>query len=453
MNSKATGFVRIVVLVGLTVVTTAFALAQDSSSSTPQDGDSASPAPVTKAVESSNPISGSPKPAGRVYLALGSDRLFTLNPMLKTQLLFQMDLTEGYDDGIVLAPRVETYYTLWTPRLAFLGRTPKSEYVIQYTPAVAYFGNTPIGLQSLQQVSGELHTEVNSYWGWDTSFNFVDGSYPVSLLSPFNFFAVNDIAIVNIDSILLLSTASYLTASASVGLHWKPTPKDLFVLRTTYDYANFPPNDIPGSVPGHVNRGILAVNYTRSVSERLNLLANANAVHVFGPLACTTYGGQLGASYKIRQDTFVSGTVGPEFGAAPCSNSIQMSYAGSLTSRMSRNWSGYINVARTTTGALYSSYGSGLTDTLAAGVMREWGPLVDARVDAGYIRVESLPTIPNSYNAQGKFISGRVDWTMAPPLVLSLQYSRIYETITGMPFNRNQVFMELQLRPNPKAAF
>jgi hypothetical protein len=393
MNSKATGFVRIVVLVGLTVVTTAFALAQDSSSSTPQDGDSASPAPVTKAVESSNPISGSPKPAGRVYLALGSDRLFTLNPMLKTQLLFQMDLTEGYDDGIVLAPRVETYYTLWTPRLAFLGRTPKSEYVIQYTPAVAYFGNTPIGLQSLQQVSGELHTEVNSYWGWDTSFNFVDGSYPVSLLSPFNFFAVNDIAIVNIDSILLLSTASYLTASASVGLHWKPTPKDLFVLRTTYDYANFPPNDIPGSVPGHVNRGILAVNYTRSVSERLNLLANANAVHVFGPLA------------------------------------------------------------RTTTGALYSSYGSGLTDTLAAGVMREWGPLVDARVDAGYIRVESLPTIPNSYNAQGKFISGRVDWTMAPPLVLSLQYSRIYETITGMPFNRNQVFMELQLRPNPKAAF
>jgi hypothetical protein len=451
MNPKMTKFVRTVALAMLSVVTSAFASAQVPSSAVPQDGDSAPP--VTKAVDSSNPLDDSPKPAGRVYLALGSDRLFSLNPMLKSQFLFQMDLSQGYDDGIVLVPRVTTYYTLWTPRLAFLGRTPKSEYVIQYTPAVAYFGNTPIGLQSLQQVSAELHTEVNNYWGWDTSFNFADGSYPVSLLSPFNFNAINDITVVNVESILLLSTASYLSLSASVGLHWKPTPKDLLVLTTTYDYADFPQNDIPGNVPGHVHRAMLGVKYTRAVSERLNLLADGNAVHVFGPLGCTTYGGELGASYKIRQDTFVSGTVGPEFGAAPCSNSIQMYYAGSLTSRMSRHWSGYVNAARTTTGALYSSFGSGLTDTFGAGVMRQWGTSVDARVDVGYIRVESLPTIPNSYNAQGKFISGRVDWTMAPPLVLSLQYSRIYESITGMPFNRNQVFLQLQLRPNPRAAF
>jgi hypothetical protein len=452
MNAKRAKFMRSAALAVLTLMITAFASAQDSSSPTPQDSDSASPAPITKAVESSTPLSGSPKPAGRVYMALGSDRLFTLNPMLKSQLLFQMDLTEGYDDGIVLVPRVETYYTLWTPRLAFLGQTPKSEYVIQYAPAVAYFGNTPIGLESLQQVSADLNTEVNSYWGWNASLNFADGSYPVSLLSPFTFSSVNDIAVVDVESILLLSTSSYLSLSANLGLHWRPTTRDLLVVSTTYGYASFPPNNVPGSVPGHVNRAILNVNYTRSVSERLNLLAYGNAVHVFGPLGCTTYGGQLGASYKIRQGTFVSGVVGPEVGAAPCTNAT-MSYTGSLTSRMSKNWSGYVNGARTTTGALNPSLASGLTDTLGAGVMRQWGAAVDARVDTGYLRVESLPTAPNSYNAKGTFISGRVDWIAAPPLVLSLQYSRIYETITGVPFNRNQVFVQLQLRPNPKVAF
>jgi hypothetical protein len=451
MNPKWKKFVRTAGIAVLTVLTSAFASAQDSSSSVSQQGGSAPP--TTKAVESSNPLSESPKPAGRVYLALGSDRLFMLNPMLKSQLLFQMDLTQGYDDGIVLAPRVTTYYTLWTPRLAFLGRTPKSEYMIQYTPAVSYFGNTPIGLQSLQQVSAEQHTEVNNYWGWDTAFHFSDGSYPVSLLNPFSFSVVNDIAVVDITSILLLTTSNYLNVSASIGLHWRPAPKDLFVLDAYYDYVDYPPNEIPGSVPGHVSRAILTAKYTRSVTERLDLLANGNAAHVFEALGCSTYGGQIGASYRIRQHTFVSGTVGPQFGAAPCANTLQMSYAASLTSRMSKNWSGYVNAARTTIGPLYSSYGSGLTDTIGAGVMRQWGTSVDARVDVGYIQVESLPTIPSSYNALGKFVSGRVDWTIMPTLVLSGQYSRIHESIAGTPFNRNQVFAQLQLRPSPRAAF
>ena len=452
MNPKIAKFVRTAALAMLAAVTSAFASGQDSSSSAPQDDDSAPP--VTKAVDSSNPLGGSPKPAGRVYMGLGSDRLFSLDTMQKAQLLFQMDVTEGYDDGIILLPtRTGVYYTLWTPRIALLGRTPKSEYVIQYAPTVSYFANTPLGVEALHQASAEQHTEVSSYWGWDASLAVTNGSYPVSLLSGFNFIALDNIAAVDIDSILLLSTTSYFNSNASIGLHWTPTPRDIFVLSTTYNYANFPPNDVPGSVPGHIHRGILAASYTHSVSPRLSLLANGNAVHVFGPLACTTYGGQLGASYKIHEDTLISGTVGPEFGSAPCSSSMLLSYAGSVASRLSRNWVGYLNAVRTTTGALHSSLGSGLTETFGAGVTRQLGTWVDARVDAGYIRVNSLPTLPASYNAQGKFISGRVDWTLAPPLQLSLQYSRIYQTVSSLTLDRNQVFLMLQWRPNPKAAF
>jgi len=455
MNPKKTKFVRTATLALLAAVTGALACAQDSSSSIQQDGDSTdSASTITKAADSSNPFGGPPKPAGRLYMGLGSDRLFSLDTMRKAQLLFQMDLTEGYDDGIILLPtRTDVYYTLWSPRIAFLGRTPKSEYVIQYTPTVSYFADTPIGVQALHQVSAEQHTEVNSYWGWDTSLYVANGSYPVSLLSGFNFVAIDNIAAVNIDSILLLSTTSYFNSNASVGLHWTPTPQDVFVLSTTYNYANFPANNVPGSVPGHIHRGIIAAGYTHSVSPRLSLLANGDAVHIFGPLNCTTYGGQFGATYKIGEDTLLSGRIGPEFGSAPCSSSILLSYSGSLTSRLSRNWTGYLNAARTTSGVLHSSLGSGLTETFGAGITRQLGTWVDARVDAGYIRVDSLPTLPNSYNAQGKFISGRVDWILAPPLELSLQYSRIYQTASSLTLDRNQVFLMLQWRPNPRAAF
>jgi len=453
MNPKTPKFARITALAVLALLTSGFASAQDPSSSVLQDGNSAPPSP--KSVESSNPYGGPPKPAARVYLALGTDRLFSLNELLKSQLLFQMDLTEGYDDGVILSPAsTGVYYTLWTPRIALLGRTAKSEYAIQYTPTVSYLANAgPVGVQAFHQVSAEQHTEVNSYWGWDFVLYVENGSYPVSLLSGFNFASINGISAVNVNSILLLSTTSYFNLNASVGLHWKPTPRDVFQLSPGYNYTNFPPNKVPGSVPGHIQRGILTANYTHSVSPRLSLLANGAAVHVFGPLACTTYGGQFGASYEIRQDTTISGTVGPQSGTAPCSNSLLVAYSGYLTSRLSRNWVVYLNAARTNTGAVHSSLGSGLTETFGAGITRQLDTWVDARVDAGYIRVKSLPTVPTSYNAQGKFIAGRIGWTLAPPLSLKLEYSRIYQTVSNLTLDRNQASVTLEWRPSPRAAF
>src|SRR5271166_2269581 len=119
MNSIRPKFVRITALAVLTVVASGFASAQDPAPSVLQNGNPAPPSSTS--VEPSYPFGETAKPAGRVFLGLGTDRLFSLNAMLKSQLLFQMDLTEGYDDGIILYPtRTGVYYTLWTPRIAFL---------------------------------------------------------------------------------------------------------------------------------------------------------------------------------------------------------------------------------------------------------------------------------------------------------------------------------------------
>ena len=453
MNPKKPKFVRIAVLAVLTALTSGFASAQDPSSSVPQDGNPGPPS--TGAGQSQSVWGGPPKPAGRTYMGLGTDRLISLNPLLKSQLLFQMDLTQGYDDGVILFPaRTGVYYTLWTPRIALLGRTSKSEYMFQYTPTLSYFANAgPIGFEAFHQTAAELHTEVTRDWGWDSILTVSSGSYPVSLLNGFNFVSVGNTSAVNIDSILLLSTRSYFNLDASVGLHWEPSPRDKLLVGTTYNYANFPPNNVPGNVPGHIHRDSVTANYTHSVSLRLNLLANGDIVHVFGPLACTTYGGQFGASYDIRRGTTISGTEGPEFGGGTCANSILVEYTGYLTSRLARKWVGYLTAARTNTGQLHSALGSGLTETFGGGVTRQLNARLDTRIDAGYIRVKSLPTLPTSFNAQGKFISGRIGWTLAAPVELSLQYSRVYQTLSNLTLDRNQASLTLEWRPNPRAAF
>jgi hypothetical protein len=453
MKPKCPKFVRIAVLAVLAVFTNRFASAQDPSSSVPQDGNSAPSS--AGSVQSSDKFGGPPKAAGRVYMALGTDRLFSLNPLVKSQLLFEMDFRQGYDDGILLFPtQTGLYYTLWTPRVALLGRTAKSEYLVQYTPTLSYFANAPpVGFRAFQQATAELHTEVSREWGWDTALDVQNGSYPVKLLSGLSFVSLGDVSAVSIDSILLLSTASYFSSDASIGLHWQPSPKDRLVVATDYTYANFPPNNIPNSPTGHLHRDSVTADYTHSVSPRLSLLVNGNEVHLFGPLACTTYGGELGASYEIRHDTKISGSVGPEFGTAGCSGSVTIEYAGYLTSRLSREWEGYVGVERTTTGQLHSVLGNDLQETYGAGIKRQFSPRLDARLDAGYIRVKSMAALSTSFDAQGKFASGQVDWTLAPPIQLIFRYSRIYQNVSSFGLNRNQASVALEWRPNPRSAF
>jgi hypothetical protein len=89
------------------------AFAQDLPSPGSTSGQDTNPAPPKDAARSSE-VPGQ-------YIILGTDRQVALNPLLKYQLIYGMDITEGYDDGVVLFPsKTGVYYTLWTPRLGII---------------------------------------------------------------------------------------------------------------------------------------------------------------------------------------------------------------------------------------------------------------------------------------------------------------------------------------------
>jgi len=401
-----------------------------------------------------DPVTGSSGEKPRQYVIIGTDRQVSLNPLLKYQWLYGLDLTEGYDDGLILFPEQKgVFYTLATPRVGLLARTGKSEYIVQYTPTLSYFNNAgPTGIQAYQQGLAELHTEVNRIWGWDAILTIEYGTYPLSLLSDFSFQSLDGITAVDANSILLLTSQDYLNTDATVGGHWHISPRDTLTVSSIYNYVNFQPNNVPGSIAGHIHREEVTATYTRSVTRRFNLLANGNAQHVFGPLACTTYGLQAGASYEIVRGTTISGTVGPQFGTGTCSESVIVDYSGHLTTHLSRNWDAYLSAERTSTGEIHSAVGSGVTETYGGGVSRRLAEHVDARLDAGYIHVASVPGLPSSFNANGWFVSPQVGWVFSPSIQLNFRYSRIYQVVSGVDLDRNQGMVTLQWRPASRSA-
>jgi hypothetical protein len=432
------------------------ALAQDPSSPAPASGQDVNSAPPKDAVRSGadpdNTLSGG---APGQYIVLGTDRQVALDPLLKYQFIYGMDLTEGYDDGVILFPsKTGVYYTLWTPRVGIIGRTAKSQYIIQYTPTISHFNNAGnTGVQAYQEGTAEFHTEVNRGWGWDFTLNTQYGTYPLSLLSEFGFQSLDGIPAVNPNSILLLSSQDYFNTDASVGLHWRASPRDLITISTIYNYSNFRPNAVPGSVAGHLHRDDVTATYAHAVTRRFNILANGEELHVFGPFGCTTYGGQLGASYEVHRGTTISATAGPQFGSGVCSDSVVVSYSGHISSRLSRNWDGYLSAERTATSPIHSALGGGLTDTYGAGLARRFGERVDFRLDGGYIRVASLPGVPGSFSADGKYISPELGWKFSKAFELDFRYRKIYQSVTGQNLDRNQAMVTLEWRPYLRGSF
>jgi hypothetical protein len=453
MKTRWMQFTAILALGAFAIFSAGPASAQDPSSPPPQNGSALAAKDSEQAPSDSGTVPSSGAPAQ--YMVLGTDRQISLNPLLKYQLIYGMDLTEGYDDGIILFPaKTGAYYTLWTPHVGIMGRTAKSQYIVQYTPTLSYFNNVgSSGVQAYQQGSVELHTEVNHGWGWDLALTTEYGTYPLSLLSEFSFESLDGVSAVDPNSILLLTSEGYFNSNASVGVHWLVTPRDTFTLSSVYNYADFPPNDVPGSVAGHIHRDEVTATYSHAVTRRLNILANADELHIFGPLACTTYGGQLGGSYEMYRGTTISATVGPQFGSGICSDAIVVAYSGHLSSRLSRHWNGYVSAERTDTSPVHSALGSGLTETYGAGLAREFSDRLDVRVDGGYIRVSSLPGLPDSFSADGKYISPELGWKLSRAFELTARYRKIYQEVTGENLDRNQAMVTLQWRPNPRAAF
>lgn len=392
--------------------------------------------------------------AERQYIILGSDQEYSLDPSLRHRFIYGVDLTEGYDDGVVSFPeRAGTSYTLVMPTVGIIGRTKKSQYIVQYSPTISYFTNFGSqGVQAYHQGSAEIHTEVNREWGWDFVLATQDGTYPLSLLSEFNFSSLDGVVAVDPNSTLLLSNTGYFNMDATLGFHYNLSPRDTITVSTDYTYTVFDQSALPGSAGGHVQRLNTVLLYSHAVTRRFHVNANGNVQHTFGALDCTIYGGQLGASYEIKRGTSISGSVGPEFGNGSCSGSTEISYTGAFTSRVSRNWEVYLSAVRTQEGPVHSSLGTGQTETYGGGVARKAGRL-DLRADGGYIRVGALAGVPNSFDANGTYISPKVSWHFTPSLTLSFIYQRILQTVNDVDANRNQVSATLQWQPSRRGTY
>jgi hypothetical protein len=403
--------------------------------------------------------------APRYVLLLNSDRLVAMNETLRYRFLYGMSLTQGYDDGILPSPKpTGVGYTLFNPQVGFLGRGRKIEYALQYAPTVAFYSRSAIGTHAYHQGDIRVRGDFTRRWGWDFQVGSNYGAYTVSLLSPYRFSAISNIPVVNVSTILQDTTGDRLDVDASVGLRWLASPRNHVGFIGTYNYVAFSRTGQIVAAPtaafnNHTNRGTLTTSLDHVLTRRLTLSASLSATHTYGLVPCTYYGGMGGFALHATQRIDVGFTVGPQFGDPVCTASRIITYHGWGTFQTGRNWSAYLTADRSVYAPIHSVGNLNqigldqVSETYSAGLARRaMTEHLEVRLDGGYIHSFSGNKATNIpiFSVNGKFISPQVGWAFTRSLVAKATYRRIYQVNNALSLDRNQSFVTLEWRPEPR---
>ncbi len=402
-----------------------------------------------------------PKETPRYLMLLNSDQMITMNEQARHRLLYGVSLTQGYDDGILTLTQPNgTNYTLFNPLAGFIGHKPKSEYAFQYSPIVGYFAQSAIGTHAFHQADFHARGEINRRWGWNFQAAGRYGVLVTTLLSPFRFSPVGNIAAVDPNSVILDTFGNRLDSDAGIGLSWHKSARTVLGFAGTYSYSNFFGTSKPGT-KNHFNRSAFNGHVDHVVSRKVTVRGGINTSHIFGGrLPCTYYGAEAGMSVHPNERVDLTFGGGPQFGDRSCTSNRFFALHGSAGIHLTRAWSAYLTADRSVMAPFHSTSAPNLvvlgsdqiTDSYAAGLVRRLvSSHLEMRLDGGYLRtISGIGRIGPPASAHGSFVSPQVGWHFTRTLMLLGVYKRLYQVNSVLSQGRNQVFGTLVWRPEPR---
>jgi hypothetical protein len=337
------------------------------------------------------------------------------------QFFYGGTITSAYRNdlsGITPGATTDAVSTSIQPYVAFFTPTRTGRYLLQYSGVINPNDTQNGDPQAYHSLTASAMGAFNERWVWFASSSASYGSEAARLQGPLSFLVVQATPIADSTSNAILLRANNTAFWENrIGLGWLKSRRDRVTLTAFHTYTGIEGDSRTGSAGTHANGIGAKGEYTRSLSQRIDLRSYAQGETLLNGPKCNSYGVGLGLGFKMSHSVVFDVAGGPQWTTATCGSPVSATFSASLVKTLARQSRIYGSVYRqfTTVARLDSRW----EDTAAVGFSTVIERLT-LSTDAGYLRGEPITTIVPAYH--GWFVAPRARFKILDTLGLTAGY-------------------------------
>jgi hypothetical protein len=322
------------------------------------------------------------------------------------QFFYGGSITSAYRNDLTgLAPgtTTDTVSTSIQPYLAFFTPTKTGRYLLQYSGVINPNDSQNGDPQFYHTLTASAMGAFNERWVWFASSSASYGSEAARLEGPLSFLVVQATPIADATAnAILLRAANAAYWENRLGLGWLMSRRDRLTLTAFHTYTGIEGDPTTGSAGTHANGIGARAEYTRSLTQRIDLRSYAQGATLLNGPKCNSYGVGVGLGFKLSHSVVFDVAGGPQWTTATCGSPISAAFSASLVKNVGYRTRVYGSVNRQFT--TFAGLDSRWEDTAAVGFSTVVQRLTFS-TDAGYLRGEPITTIVPAYH--GWFVAPR----------------------------------------------
>src|SRR5947209_5997204 len=202
--------------------------------------------------------------------------------------------------GITTGGNTDLYSTSIEPYVAFFAPTRTGRYLLQYSGVINPNDTASGGPQAYHSLTLSALGSFNERWFWTASSSGSYGSESARLQGPLSFLVVSSTPIADTTSTAVLLRAKNVAfVENRLGLGWLKSRRDRITLTAFHTYTGIEGDSTTLAAGSHANAIGSRLEYTRTMTQRIDLRSYGQAETVLNGSKCNSYGVGLGLVFKL----------------------------------------------------------------------------------------------------------------------------------------------------------
>ncbi|HEY2912208.1 MAG TPA: hypothetical protein VGK21_02510, partial [Candidatus Angelobacter sp.] len=209
----------------------------------------------------------------------------------------------------VVSTSINPYVALFVP-------TKTGRYLLQYSTVVNPNDTQSGGPQAYHSLTASAMGSLSPRWYWTASTSGSYGSESARLQGPLSFLVVQSTPIADTTSAAVLQRAANVAfAESTIGLGWLKSRRDRVSFSVSHIYSGIEGDSTttPPTSGSHANSIGEKLEYSRTLTPRIDLRSYGQADEILNGPTCNTFGGGLGIAARMTHSVTFNVQGGPQW--------------------------------------------------------------------------------------------------------------------------------------------